>query len=139
MWQMAGFGPMHGQAHHFIRYAPPGQDYGVARYEAEARRLLRVLDERLAVAQHLAEEYSIADMAVWPWVRASRAIEIAVADYPNVLRWFEAVAARPAVQRGTQVKNAPNLASLRPTLTQEQWSNLFGEAMLWGGRDGQPS
>ena len=130
MWQMAGFGPMHGQAHHFIRYAPEGQDYGVARYANEARRLLAVLERRLTLAGYLAEEYSVADMATWPWVRATRAIAITLDDYPNISRWFAAVGARPAVMRGTEVKNAPNLSKLRPTLTSEQWSNLFGENML---------
>jgi GST-like protein len=133
MWQMAGFGPMHGQAHHFIRYAPEGQDYGVARYRNEAIRLLGVLERRLAEAEYLAEEYSIADIATWPWVRATRAIEIDLGGYPNISRWFEAIGARPAVARGTEVKNAPNLASLRPTLSAEAWSNLFGENMLTSG------
>jgi len=130
MWQMAGLGPMHGQAHHFIRYAPGGQDYGVARYANEARRLLAVLERRLGSADYLAGEYSVADMAAWPWVRAARAISIDIEPYANVSRWFAAVAARPAVVRGTAVTNAPNLSSQRPTLTAEQWSNLFGENML---------
>ena len=130
MWQMAGFGPMHGQAHHFVRYAPEGQAYGVARYTNEARRLLAVLDRRLAAAEYLAEEYSVADMATWPWVRATRAIAMDLEPYANIARWFAAVGERPAVMRGTEVKNAPNLSSLRPTLTPEQWSNLFGENML---------
>lgn len=130
LWQMAGFGPMHGQAHHFVRYAPEGQDYGVARYTNEARRLLAVLERRLAVAEYLAEEYSVADMATWPWVRATRAIAMTLDDYPNISRWFAAVAERPAVLRGTEVKNPPNLSSLRPMLTPEQWSNLFGENLL---------
>ncbi|HEY0651436.1 glutathione S-transferase family protein [Phenylobacterium sp.] len=130
MWQMAGLGPMHGQAHHFIRYAPEGQDYGVARYTNEARRLLAVLERRLGQAEHLAEEYSVADMAAWPWVRATRAIALSLEPYANISRWFAAVGDRPAVQRGTEVKNAPNLGSQRPVLTPEEWSNLFGENML---------
>jgi GST-like protein len=130
MWQMAGLGPMHGQAHHFVRYAPEGQDYGVARYVNEARRLLAVLERRCAVADYLAEEYSLADMAAWPWIRATRAIAMGLDEYPAISRWFEAVGERPAVMRGTEVKNAPNLSSLRPTLTPEEWSNLFGENML---------
>jgi GST-like protein len=130
IWQMAGFGPMQGQAHHFVRYAPEGQDYPVTRYMNEARRLLAVLDRRLAEAEYLAEEYSVADMATWPWARAIRAIGLDMADWPNIARWFAAVGERPAVQRGTEVKNAPNLASLRPTLSPEAWSNLFGENML---------
>lgn len=130
MWQMSGLGPSHGQAHHFVRYAPEGQDYGVARYTKEAKRLLAVLNRRLGETEYLAGEYSIADMAAWPWIRATRAIGLDLTPYENIRRWFETVGARPAVQRGTEVKNAPNLASLRPTLTPEQWSNLFGENML---------
>jgi GST-like protein len=133
MWQMAGFGPMHGQAHHFIRYAPEGQAYGVARYRNEAVRLLGVLDRRLAEVEYLAEEYSVADISTWPWVRATRAIALDLCGYPNITRWFETIGARPAVMRGTEVKNAPNLASLRPVLSEEAWSNLFGENMLKSG------
>lgn len=136
MWQMAGLGPMHGQAHHFVRYAPEGEDYGVTRYLNEARRLLGVLDRRLAKADYLAEEYSLADIATWPWVRATRAIAIDLADYPAVSRWFEVIGERPAVDKGTGVRNAPNLASPRPVLTPEQWSNLFGETMLRSGDRG---
>ncbi len=135
MWQMAGLGPMHGQAHHFVRYAPEGQDYSVARYVNEARRLIAVLERRLGEADFLAEEYSIADMAAWPWVRATRAIAMSLEPYPNVGRWFAAVGERPAVTRGTEVTNAPNLSSLRPKLTPEAWSNLFGENMLRSGED----
>ena len=135
MWQMAGFGPMHGQAHHFIRYAPEGQDYSVNRYRNEAIRLLGVLERRLAEAPYLAgETYSIADISAWPWVRATRAIQLDLEPYPSIRRWFEEIGERPAVKRGTEVKNAPNLSSLRPVLTEEQWSNLFGENMLQSGR-----
>jgi GST-like protein len=130
MWQMAGLGPMHGQAHHFIRYAPEGQDYAVRRYGAEARRLLAVLNRRLGEAEYLAEEYSIADIAAWPWVRATRAIELSLDPFANILRWFAAIDARPAVQAGSAVRNSANLSSLRPVLNPEQWSNLFGENML---------
>ena len=130
MWQMAGFGPMQGQAHHFVRYAPEAQDYPVTRYLNETRRCLAVLDRRLAEADYLAEEYSVADMATWPWARAIRTIGLDMAEWPNVTRWFETVGGRPAVIRGTEVKNAANLSSARPVLTPEQWSNLFGENML---------
>jgi GST-like protein len=130
MWQMAGLGPMHGQAHHFIRYAPEGQDYGVARYGAEARRLLVVLDRRLGEAEYLAEDYSVADIAAWPWVRATRAIALSLEPFAHIRRWFAAIEGRPAVQAGAAVKNTANLSSLRPVLTPDQWSNLFGENML---------
>lgn len=130
MWQMAGLGPMHGQAHHFIRYAPEGQDYAVARYGNEARRLLAVLEARLAVVDYLAEEYSVADIACWPWVRATYAIGFELDPYPGICRWMAQVGERPAVKRGVETRNAPNLQSRRPVLTPEQWSNLFGENML---------
>ncbi|WP_373009311.1 glutathione S-transferase C-terminal domain-containing protein, partial [Hyphomonas sp.] len=134
MWQMAGFGPMHGQAHHFIRYAPEGQLYAVERYRNEAVRLMGVLERRLADAPYLAgEEFSVADISVWPWVRATRAIELSPDPYPSTQRWFATIGERPAIASGTEVKNAANLASLRPTLTVEQWSNLFGENMLRSG------
>jgi GSH-dependent disulfide-bond oxidoreductase len=130
MWQMAGLGPMHGQAHHFVRYAPDGQPYAVERYMNEARRLLAVLERRLGEAAHLAGDYSVADMAAWPWVRASYAIGLDLAAYPNISRWFAAIDQRPAVVRASEMKNAPNLSRRRPDLTPEQWSNLFGENML---------
>lgn len=135
MWQMAGFGPMHGQAHHFIRYAPEGQDYGVNRYRNEALRLLHVLERRLEESEYLAgDTYSVADIATWPWVRATRAIQLDLEPFPATRRWFGAIGERPAVQRGTEVRNAPNLSSLRPELNEEQWSNLFGENMLASSR-----
>ena len=130
MWQMASFGPMQGQAHHFIRYAPEGQTYPVERYRNETIRLLNVLNGRLAEAEYLAEDYSIADIAVWPWARAIRAIGLALEDYPAVQRWYDIVGKRPAVIAGTDEKNAANLSSARPALSEEQWSNLFGKNML---------
>ncbi|MEW4467533.1 glutathione binding-like protein [Parasphingorhabdus sp. JC815] len=130
MWQMASFGPMQGQAHHFIRYAPEGQTYPVERYRNETIRLLNVLNGRLSETDYLAEEYSVADIATWPWARAVRAIGLTLEDYPAVQRWFDEIAQRPAVISGTDVKNAANLSSARPVLSQEQWSNLFGKNML---------
>ena len=130
MWQMASYGPMQGQAHHFIRYAPEGQAYAVDRYRNETLRLLHVLEGRLRQAEYLAEEYSIADIAVWPWTRAIRAIDLSLDDYPNVARWFARIGEREAVKVGTDVKNSANLSSARPDLTEEQWSNLFGANML---------
>jgi GSH-dependent disulfide-bond oxidoreductase len=132
-WQMAGLGPMHGQAHHFVRYAPEGEAYGTKRYVNEARRLMNVLEYRLAEAEYLAEEYSIADIACWPWVRATRLIDIEVADYPHVKAWWDTIAMRPAVAAGTGSNALASPASYgkkRMELTPEQWSNLFGERML---------
>jgi GSH-dependent disulfide-bond oxidoreductase len=133
MWQMSGLGPMHGQAHHFIRYAPEGQDYAVKRYTNEAERLLAVLDGRLAEAEYLAEEYSIADIAVWPWIFATRVISISLDPFPHVRRWYQAVAERPAVASSMVATNDPRAqraGATRANLTTEEWSNLFGDNML---------
>jgi GST-like protein len=100
MWQMGGLGPMLGQLGHFLRYAPERIDYAVDRYAREGRRLYRVLDGRLAGRDHLADEYSVADIACWGWVSLHRMHEIPLAEFPNVARWYERVGSRPAVQRG---------------------------------------
>ena len=133
MWQMAGLGPMHGQAHHFVRYAPAGQDYAINRYVSEARRLLDVLEYRLSESEYLAEEYSIADIACWPWVRATRLIDVALEDFPHTKAWWDRIAERPAVKAGTgggELASPASYGKKRMALTPEQWSNLFGERML---------
>ena len=130
MFQMAGLGPMHGQAHHFIRYAPEHNAYAHDRYMNEARRLMRVMDARLAECDYLAGDYSIADIACWPWIRAARLISIRLDDYPNLKRWYAQIKLRPAVQRGGSiVDDSVNTrpASAKVPLTPEQWSVLFGE------------
>lgn len=104
MFQMGGIGPMLGQAHHFRIYAPETLDYAVARYTNEANRLYGVLDKRLGEAPYLAgEAYSIADIATFPWLRSHENQGVDLDAYANVKRWFDAIAARPAVQRGLQV------------------------------------
>ncbi len=133
MWQAAGLGPMHGQANHFIRYAPAGQDYAVERYSREARRLVAVLETRLGEADYLAEEYSIADIASWAFVAVAHTIGIDVADYPAVARWQAAIDARPAVMRvvaGEQTATPAAMLASDMKLTDEQWSNVFGQRML---------
>lgn len=102
MWQMAGVGPMHGQAHHFHRYAPrPPDTYALERYSREAERLVYVANRRLDESPYLGgDEYSIADMATWPWFNQMNVIYIDRTQFPALNRWFETVAARPAVQRG---------------------------------------
>lgn len=99
MWQMAGQGPMVGQAGHFRNYAPEKLPYAIERYTNEASRLYRVLDTRLAGRAWIGERYSIADIACWPWVMFRDHHGIDLADYPNVARWFAAIEARPAVRR----------------------------------------
>ena len=103
MWQMGGFGPMLGQAHHFRRFAPEQIPYAVDRYSNEARRLYGVLDNRLAEAEFLAGEYSVADIATYPWAARHEWQGIALEDFGNVKRWYDAVAARPAVAKGMTV------------------------------------
>lgn len=132
-WQIAGLGPMLGQANHFVRYAPQPLPYAVDRYVNESRRLIRVLENRLGLVPYLAGDYSIADMAVWPWVRFLGLLQLELSDFPNLKRWFEGIEARLAVQKVfSSPDTAPNPAYLQasPKLSEEQWSNLFGERML---------
>jgi GST-like protein len=123
MFQMGGLGPMLGQTHHFRVYAPHKIDYAVNRYTNEAKRLYGVMDTQLGKSAYLAgDDYTIADIAAFPWTRSWQNQGIELADYPNVKRWHEAIAARPAVQRGVEV-----LASARRALTDDKAREiLFG-------------
>lgn len=104
MFQMGHIGPMLGQAHHFRGYAPIRISYAIERYTQEARRLYGVLDERLGKTEYVAgSDYSIADMAIFPWLRSHRNQGIDLAAFPNVRRWFDVIAERPAVVRGLAV------------------------------------
>lgn len=104
MWQMGGFGPMLGQAHHFLRFAPEPIPYAIKRYSEEAARLYGVLDRRLAEAPYLAgETYSVADIACFPWAARHEWQQIDLAAFPNVARWYAVLAERPAVQRGMAI------------------------------------
>jgi GSH-dependent disulfide-bond oxidoreductase len=103
MWQMAGFGPMLGQTHHFVKYNKGKAPYAEERYLAETKRLYGVLDRRLAEVPYVAGEYSIADIAIWPWASRFEWQAIDLKDFPNVARWYTAIAARPAVQKGYHV------------------------------------
>lgn len=103
MFQMGGVGPIFGQVHHFLRAAPEPVPYAIERYTAETRRLYGVLDAHLATHEHLADEYSVADMATYPWVARHEWHKVDLADFPHVRRWFEALGARPAVARGMRV------------------------------------
>lgn len=123
MFQMGGVGPMLGQAHHFRIYAPEKIDYAVNRYTNEAKRLYGVIDKQVAQHAYLAgDEYTIADIATWPWLRSWQNQGIDWDDYPNAKRWFDEIEARPAVQRGVQV-----LADARkPLVDDKARENLFG-------------
>ncbi|WP_137803679.1 glutathione S-transferase N-terminal domain-containing protein [Caulobacter sp. 3R27C2-B] len=101
-WQCAGLGPMVGQAAHF-NYRQDKITYAIDRYTNEARRLYGVLDARLARSAYLADDYSIADMATWPWIRGYKALGIDLAEFEHVRRWFKAVGAREAVVRGANI------------------------------------
>lgn len=122
MWQMGGQGPMCGQAGHFRNYAPEKIPYAIDRYSNEVRRLYGVLDTRLAGRDFIAGDYSIADMACWPWILFRDHHGVALADFPNVERWYAAIEARPAVRRA--------LADYQPippmTFTDAQRAVLFG-------------
>ena len=103
MFQVGAIGPMFGQAHHFRRFAPKPLPYAIERYSKEAARLYGVLDKRLAGSEFLAGEYSIADIASFPWVVRHEWQGVALSDYPNVSRWVEMIGQRAAVQRGMEV------------------------------------
>jgi GSH-dependent disulfide-bond oxidoreductase len=99
MWQMGGLGPMLGQAHHFRNYAPEKIPYAIERYTNEAHRLYRVLDTRLAAREYVAGDYSIADIAAWPWISPEGQGQ-SFDEFPNLKAWYGRVKARPAVERG---------------------------------------
>lgn len=130
MWQMGGFGPMLGQAHHFRLYAKERIEYCVNRYTSEAQRLYRVLDRRLAEHEFLADDYSIADMATWPWVVHRKSQGINLDEFPNVQRWNDTIKVRPGVRRGfdllrEKVEQSP--------ITDKAWDTLFGAGQFAQG------
>ncbi len=124
MFQMGGVGPMLGQAHHFRLYAPDKLPYAIERYTNEARRLYGVMDRRLARSTYIAgPEYSIADIAIFPWLRSWKNQGIDWAEYPHLKGWFDEIGARPAVRRGVEV-----LAAERKPITDDQAREvLFGK------------
>ena len=103
MWQMGGAGPILGQVHHFVKFNKGTSAYAEERYLKEGRRLYGVLDRRLADHEYLAGDYSIADIATWPWISRFEWQTISLDEFPNAKRWYVQIAARPAVQRGYQV------------------------------------
>jgi GSH-dependent disulfide-bond oxidoreductase len=103
MWQMGGPGPFLGQVHHFVKYNKGKSPYAEERYLKEAHRLYGVLDRRLADREFVADDYSIADIAIWPWISRYEWQTVDLAQYSNVKRWYVAIANRPAVQRGYHV------------------------------------
>lgn len=123
-WQMGGLGPMAGQNHHFRNYAPAKIPYAIQRYVDETARLYRVLDTRLADRAFVAGEYSIADMAIYPWIVPHEAQGQDLYDFPNLKRWFAVMRTRPAVKRAYESGKALNTA---PTITEESKKIPFGQ------------
>jgi GSH-dependent disulfide-bond oxidoreductase len=123
MFQMGSVGPMFGQAHHFRNYTQEKIEYAIKRYTREANRLYGVMDKRLSKVEYFAGEYSIADIAIFPWTRSHANQGVNLDEYPHVKRWFDAINARPAVQRGVQV-----LADRRRPITGDKEREiLFGD------------
>ena len=123
MWQIGGLGPMLGQHGHFKLYAPEPIPYAIERYATETRRLYRVLDTQLAQGDaYLLGAYSIADIAIFPWIMTHKAQGLTLDDYPAVKRWYALVRARDAVQRGLAVGRE----SRQTTMDEEARKNLFG-------------
>lgn len=124
MFQMGGLGPMLGQAHHFRIYAPNPIEYAIDRYTNEAKRLYGVLEKQLSQNKFIAgNAYSIADMAIFPWLRTWKNQGVVLSDYPHVEAWFNLISKRPAVQRGLQI-----LADRRkPLVDKKSFENLFGK------------
>ncbi|HWA90772.1 MAG TPA: glutathione S-transferase N-terminal domain-containing protein [Rhizomicrobium sp.] len=127
-WQMAGLGPMTGQANHFLNYAKDGNDYARKRYTDEVHRLIGVMNKRLGEVEYLAGEYSIADMACWGWViAASRMVDLGV-EFPFVKRWRDAIGARPAVDRGFKLgRELREQQNNDPKAQEEARRILFGQ------------
>jgi GSH-dependent disulfide-bond oxidoreductase len=123
-WQMAGLGPMLGQNHHFSQYAPEQIPYAIERYVKETERLYGVLDQRLADRAFLAGDYSIADMASYPWIVPHERQGMTLAEFPNLERWFASIGERPAVRRAYARAQEVNTA---PTIDEAAKKILFGQ------------
>jgi len=131
MFQMAGVGPMLGQAHHFRRYAKDEVQYAIDRYTNEATRIYKVLNRRLGEADYLAGDYSLADMATYPWIRPHKWQGQSLEDYPNLQLWYSRVRERPAVQRAVAVMRE-RLERNREVPKGAAWENLFGKSQFDG-------
>jgi GSH-dependent disulfide-bond oxidoreductase len=123
-WQVGGLGPMAGQNHHFVQYAPEKIPYAIERYVKETNRLYGVLNRQLENHEYLAGDYSIADMACYPWIVPYERQQQNLEDFPNLKRWFESIRSRPAVIRAYE-KGEPFMKS--PTVTEESKKILFGQ------------
>jgi GSH-dependent disulfide-bond oxidoreductase len=124
-WQMANLGPMAGQNHHFARYAPEKIPYAIERYVKETNRLYGVLNKRLAEREFIADQYSIADIAAYPWIVPHEAQGQKLEDFPHLRRWFNAIHDRPATVRAYEKAAAINT---QPTVTEQSRRILFGQS-----------
>jgi len=128
-WQMGGFGPMLGQNHHFSQYAPEEIPYAIERYQKETERLYGVLDDQLATAEFVAGDYSVADMAIYPWVVSHEKQGIDLTEFCRVQRWFTRIAQRPAVIAA--YRRAEEIAGAKP-LDDKAKAILFGQGRRQG-------
>ena len=124
-WQMANQGPMCGQLGHFRNYAPEPIGYALERYGNEVHRVYRVLDERLAGREFIADEFSMADIICWPWVHLRGHHGVELDEFPGIARWYEALAKRPGVERG--IAAGAELVSGENVIDEEARKNLFGQ------------
>jgi GSH-dependent disulfide-bond oxidoreductase len=131
MWQMGGLGPMLGQAQHFYRYASEKVPYAIDGYTKEGRRLLEVMERRLQQSEYLGAEYSIADIACFPWVRIHKMANQTIEDLPAVTRWYSSIRARPAVERGLKLLIDQ---WVDVTKSEQARTNLFGAPQYQGAR-----
>jgi GSH-dependent disulfide-bond oxidoreductase len=122
-FQVSSMGPMLGQAHHFRTYAPEPIEYAINRYTEEASRLYNVLDRRLSTHEYLADEYSIADISAFAWVRPRKMQGQQLEDYPHVKRWYDAIKVRPAVSEGLSVLSKNMKWKAKPG--SDEWKNMF--------------
>jgi len=125
MWQMGGLGPMAGQNHHFVQYAPEKIPYAMERYVKETNRLYGVMNKRLGSSAYLAGDYSIADIAAYPWVVPWKRQQQNLDDFPNLRRWFDAIRAREGTQRA--YAKADEVNATQPAVTEEGKKILFGQ------------
>ena len=131
-WQMAGLGPMAGQNHHFVQYAPEKLPYAINRYVNETNRLYGVLNKRLADREFIAGEYSIADIASYPWIVPHQRQQQNLEDFPHLKRWFETIRARPAVGRAYALAARINTA---PVVSEKSRELLFGQTAVQAAGD----
>ncbi len=131
-WQMGGLGPMAGQNHHFVQYAPEKIPYAIDRYVKETNRLYGVMNRRLADRPFLAGDYSIADMAAYPWIVPHKRQLQTIEDFPHLKRWFDAIRARPATLRAYAKADQINM---QPSVTDASKAILFGQTASSQGAD----